>query len=78
MIINMKYTTIQIIILDKENIVKYISLIRGLTKESIGEIKENVLIGRSVIECQYSKNPKELEQVYQVIKELKNKGQKLE
>lgn len=73
----MQRATIQIIILDKENIVKYISLIRGLTKEPIGKIKDNASNGRPVIECQYSKKPEEFEQVYQVIKELKGKGAKI-
>ncbi|MFR3730485.1 hypothetical protein [Lacrimispora sp.] len=73
----MQYAIIQITILDKENIVKYISLIRGFTKEPIGEIKDNALKGKAIIECQYSKKPKELEQVYKVIKELRDKGAKI-
>ena len=66
--------TIEIIICDSENIVKYIPLIRKLTKESIQVIRENALNNKPIISCQHTKYPEEFKEMYQTVKGLIAKG----
>ena len=73
----MKHTEVQITVLDKENIIKYIPLIKKITNENIGGIREKALNDQPVVNCQYTQKPKELKQVYNLIIELTNLNAKI-
>jgi hypothetical protein len=66
----MKDSTIEITILNKGNIVKYIPLLRKLTKKPMNEIKENILNEKPIIICKYTKKPEEFRLAYQSLKDL--------
>ena len=70
----MKESTVEITILNNEDIIKYIPLIRKLTKKPINEIKKELLNKDPVIICQYTKEPEEFRMVYQTLKSLIDKG----
>lgn len=72
-----KSNTISVIVLDKENAVKYIPLIRKWTNQSISEIKQNILSGESVLVSEHSKSLQNLIDIHQHILDLKGKGAEL-
>jgi hypothetical protein len=65
---------IELTIIDKENVVKYIPIVKRHFDLSIGEIRRNVLEERPIVICHYNDNPEELIKLSSMIKELKGKG----
>lgn len=55
-----KVETIHLVVFNDYNVNKHIRLLRRRTSKSIGDIRENILMGKPVIKCSYS-NKGELE-----------------
>ena len=68
---------IELTVLDKDNIVKYIPTIKKYFDFSIGEIRRNALEKRPIITCHYTKEPEDLIKLSSLLKELKVKGANL-
>lgn len=69
-----KPNTISVIILDKENAVKYIPAIRKWTKRSITEIKERILNDNYILVSEYNADVQSLIELQKQIHELEEKG----
>ena len=65
----MKEHLIEIKIMD-ENYIKYISILKKVTGESIGDIKKKIQNKEAVIICPYTKEPEELEKIYVILGEM--------
>lgn len=70
----MNINTIDLVLSDKENIVKYIPLIKEYTNETVGTIKDKALKEIPIVVCEYTKNTRELEQLFILINALEKKG----
>ena len=68
-----KYT-IELTILDKDNIVKYIPTVRRYFDNSIGEIRKNALEDKPIIICYSTREPEDLVKLSKLIRELEKKG----
>ena len=69
---------IELTVLDKENIVRYIPIVKKYFDFSIGEIRRNALEGRPIVSCYYTKDPDDLIKLYDMIKEIKDRGANVE
>lgn len=72
-----KPNTISVIILDKENVVKYVPPIRRWTKEPISEIKRKILNSEFVLISEQSKDPQSLIDLKSHILDLEAMGANL-
>lgn len=70
----MKEHIIEVFILDTDNYTKYISSIRRYSEESIGVIKTKIQEQKAVLICKYTKEPERLEELYELLNNLKQKG----
>ena len=68
---------IELTVLDKDNIVKYIPTIKKYFDFSIGEIRKNALEERPIITCNDTRCPEDLVKLSSLFKELKIKGASL-
>ncbi|MBL1223920.1 hypothetical protein [Enterococcus sp. BWR-S5] len=69
--------TISIIILDKENVVKYVPPIRRWTKEPISEIRRKILNSEFILISEQSKDPQSLIDLKSHILDLEAMGANL-
>ncbi|WP_321388877.1 hypothetical protein [uncultured Enterococcus sp.] len=72
-----KPNTISVIILDKENAVKYVPPIRRWTKEPISEIKRKILNSEFILISEQSKDPQSLIDLKSHILDLEAMGANL-
>lgn len=53
-----------------DDYIKYVSILKKFTGESIGEIKKKIQNNEAVIICPYIKEPEKLERLYLILQEM--------
>ena len=75
----MKEFSIQVYLLDSENYITYLSIIRDYTKESISEIKRKIEQQNPILICYFTEiDSSKLKEFYILIESLLKLGAKLE
>ena len=65
---------IELTVLDKENIVRYIPIVKKYFDFSIGEIRRSALAGKPIVSCCDTREPEDLVKIAGLVRELKSNG----